>query len=65
MSTRMDISLRARVEANFPLYTTSGKLTFSGALIRYFGDDRYAEMTGMLKEQYQKDGQTRQQENTS
>ena len=43
MSTRMDISLRARVEANFPLYTTSGKLTFSGALIRYFGDDRYAD----------------------
>lgn len=43
MSTRMDIGLRAKIEANFPLYTTSGKLTFSGALIRYFGDDRYAE----------------------
>ena len=43
MSMRMDIGLRAKIEANFPLYTTSGKLTFSGALIRYFGDDRHAE----------------------
>ena len=42
-ASRISLEYASKIEVLFPSYTSAGKLTFSGALLKYFGEDPPSE----------------------